>query len=705
MMKPQGALKTVDMRIAGLDCAECARHVRQAIASVSGVADVDVLVTAEKAIICYDPTRTGLQAIRSAVEQAGYAIDQPAAQDGADSPLGDFSRKILTLFGAVFGTVLFVVVLGEWFGLFETVTRDVPWPIWLLIIVVGGYPVFRNVVKAAFKGRIIAQTLMTFGMTAAIIVGEWSAATIVVFFMRIGEYVESFTAERARHALKALTALAPDKARVERDGVEVEVPADAIQVGETLIVRPGEKIPVDGEILQGQATVDQSAITGESMPVEAGPGTKVFASSIAKLGSLRIQALKVGADTTFGKVVQLVEEAEGRKAEVQRLADRFSGYFLPVVLSIAALTYVFTGNALATAAVLVVACSCSFALATPIAMIASIGAAARRGILIKGGKYLEVLKKANVLLIDKTGTLTLGQPQITDILPIKNRFSGEEILRLAAAAERDSEHPLAEAVRLAANARNLSVPRPEQFWAEPGRGIKAWVEGREIVVGNIRMIPEAAGMPEAESLMAQGKTLLFVRIDGKFSGILAAADKLRDEVPAVFSHIKELGLKKVELLTGDNERSAGALAETLGIAYRANLLPEDKIAIVKEYQARGHVVVMVGDGVNDAPALAQSDVGIAMGAAGSDIAIEAAHMALMREDWRLIPKLFAISRRTLGVVHLNLGFTAAYNLVGLTLAALGLLPLPLAAALQAVPDLGILANSSRLLRDGDKNDE
>ncbi|KIH78154.1 ATPase P [Geoalkalibacter ferrihydriticus DSM 17813] len=691
------SLKSMDLRIKGLDCAECARHVRQAVEAVPGVASVDVLMAAQKALIRFDPAQTDPARIRRAVEQAGYALEQQSADDASDTPLGDFSRRVLILFGGVFGTVLFVVVVGEWFGLLEAVTRQVPWPLWLLVIGLGGYPIFRNVVKAAWQGRIIAHTLMTFGMTAAIVVGEWPAATIVVFFMRIGEYVESFAAERARHAVKALAALSPQTARVERNGVEIEVPAEEVSIGEAVIVRPGEKIPVDGEVIGGQATVDQSAITGESMPVEAAPGTQVFASSIARLGSLRIQTLKIGADTTFGRVVTLVEEAESRRGEVQRLADRFSSYFLPIVLTIAALTFFFTRNALATAAVLVVACSCSFALATPIAMIASIGAAARQGILIKGGKYLEILKRADVLLIDKTGTLTLGRPQITDIVPLDD-LSAEEILSLAAAAERDSEHPLAEAVRLTAAARGVPVEKPQEFEAVPGQGVRARIAGREVVVGNSSMIPEGARLPEAVDLLEQGKTLLFVSLEGKIVGMLAAADTIREEVPAAFAQIRALGLHQVELITGDNPQAAASLAKPLGIAYRASLLPQDKIAIVRAYQQQGHIVVMVGDGVNDAPALAQADVGIAMGAAGSDIAIEAAHMALMREDWRLVPELFAISRRTLGVVHLNLGFTAVYNLAGLSLAATGLLPLPLAAALQAIPDIGILLNSSRLLK-------
>ena len=690
-------MKTLKLPIRGMDCGECAEHVKQAIKVVPGVLEVDVLLSAQKAIIRFDPAQTGLPAIRQAVEKAGYALAIPESEQLAALPLGGFARRILTLFGAVFGVVLFVVVVGEWLGLFEAATRGVPWPAWLAVILLGGYPIFTKVARATARGRVISHTLMTFGVIAAVAVGEWPAATIVVFFMRLGEYVEGFTAERARHAMKELAALSPQTARVEREGREVEVPVAEVRGGETVIVRPGEKIPVDGEVTGGQATVDQSTITGESMPVEAGPGARVFASSMASLGSLHIRALQVGENTTFGKVIKLVEEAETQRAEVQRFADRFSGYFLPIVMTIAALTFLISRNPLATAAVLVVACSCSIALATPIAMIASIGAAARQGILIKGGKYLEALGRADVLLIDKTGTLTLGRPQITDIVPLGG-FSSEEVLSLAAATERYSEHPLAEAVRLAADTRNLPIEKPERFEAVPGLGVKAWVAGRQVAVGNSRMIPDFASPPAAAELATQGKTLLFVACDGVMAGVLAAADTMRQEVPAAFAEVRKLGLKQVELLTGDNELTASALARNLGVSYRAGLLPEDKIAIVKEYQAKGHVVVMVGDGVNDAPALAQADVGIAMGAAGTDIAIEAAHMALMREDWGLVPELFAIAHRTMGVVRLNLGLTGLYNLAGLSLAAMGLLPLPLAAALQSIPDLGILANSSRLLR-------
>ncbi|MBI2939956.1 MAG: cation-translocating P-type ATPase [Chloroflexi bacterium] len=680
-----------------MDCPECTAHVQQAIAELPGVESVHVLLSSQKAIIRLDPGKVDLADIRRAVEAAGYAVGNPAAATSRLPPLAGSGRPILALFGVVFGAVLFIVVVGEWLGLLEALTERVPWPLGLAIVVVGGYPAFREVVRATWRRQVVSHTLMTVGALAALAVGQWATAAVVAFFMRVGDYAERFTAERARRAVQDLTRMAPQTARVERDGAEREVPVGQVQVGEVVVVRPGEKIPVDGEIVGGQATVDQAAITGESMPVEVGPGAQVFAATVARLGSLRVRTTHVGQDTTFGRVVKMVEEAEAHRANVQRIADRFSASYLPVVAGIAALTLVIRRDPLATAAVLVVACSCSFALATPIAMLASIGAGARRGLLIKGGKYLETLARADVLLVDKTGTLTLGRPEITDVIPLDG-VSPDELLALAASAERYSEHPLAEAVRALARRHGLTAAEPEQFEAIPGRGIRARVSGSAVAVGNRRLIPAAASLAAADDLEGQGKTMLFVVRDGALVGVLAAADTLRPEVPAALARVRAQGVGHVELLTGDNELVASALAERLGVRHHANLLPEDKIAVVKGYQAVGHTVVMVGDGVNDAPALAQADVGIAMGVAGPDVAIEAAHVALLRDDWTLVPELFRIAHHTMGVVRLNIGFTAVYNLAGLSLAALGFLPPILAAAAQSLPDLGILANSSRLLR-------
>ncbi|MFN8473854.1 MAG: cation-translocating P-type ATPase [Anaerolineae bacterium] len=691
------SLNTLEVPIRGMDCVECTKSVQRAISALPGVHAVDVSLTAEKAVIQLDPAQVDLASVCKAVEGAGYAVPQSDNEQRSTAPLAGLTRQVLTLFGIVFGVVLFVVVVGEWLGLFEALTARVPWFVGVGIVLVFGYPIFRNVIRSALKREITSHTLMSVGAVAALIVGQWATAAVVVFFMRVGDYAEHFTTERARRAVKDLTALAPQTARVERDGEEYEVPASEVRVGEIVVIRPGDKIPVDGEVVSGQATVDQATITGEAMPVEVGPGASVFAATIARLGSVRIRATHIGPDTTFGRVIKLVEEAEAHKADIQRIGDKFSAYYLPVVASIATLTFLVRRDPLATTAVLVVACSCSFALATPIAMLASIGAGAKRGLLIKGGKYLELLARADVLLVDKTGTLTLGRPQITNVVPL-NGLSENDLLTLAASAERYSEHPLAEAARAAARERGLSSLEPEDFESVPGMGVQARVNGNLVTIGSRRMLPMLEVPSIADELQAQGKTLLFVAQNGEPAGILAAADTLRPEVPEALASVRALGIEHIELLTGDNERTAAALADALHVAYRANLLPEQKIAVVKKYQAQGHVVVMVGDGVNDAPALAQADVGIAMGAAGTDVAIEAAHVALMREDWTLVPELFKIAKRTMRVVKMNIGFTAGYNLVGLSLAAIGILPPILAAAAQSLPDLGILGNSARLLR-------
>ncbi len=477
--------KVLEVPIQGMDCMECTMHVREAISALDGVNSVEVYLAAEKAVVELDPRRVELDAIRKAVEKAGYraAVEEPLEEDGR--AFQKFVRPVLVLLGVVFGTVLFVVVVGEWLGLFEAITSSIPWPVSLGVIILLGYPVFLNVIRATARGQVISHTLMTLGVLAAIWVGEWATAAVVVFFMRVGDFTERFTTERARRAVKDLAEMAPKTARVERENSEVEISFRKCWSGEIVVVRPGEKIAVDGVVVSGQGTVDQSAITGESMPAELGSGSKAYASTLLSLGSLRIRTESVGGDTTFGGVIRLVQEAEGNRANVQRIADRFSGYYLPVVAAIAGLTYLLRGDAQATAAVLVVACSCAFTLATPIAMLASIGAAARGGVMIKGGKYLETLEKVDTILLDKTGTLTLGKPRITDIKVILENSSWQaaakrenpgieelqtEILRLAASAERYSEHPLAAAMRDAAFEKQIELSVPEEFHACPGCG-------------------------------------------------------------------------------------------------------------------------------------------------------------------------------------------------------------------------------------------
>ncbi|TVR56650.1 MAG: cadmium-translocating P-type ATPase [Spirochaetaceae bacterium] len=691
--------ETTELSIGGMDCADCSQTVRSAISRVAGVVSVEVYLASEKAVVTRDPARSNLDAIRSAVENAGYRVRNGAAA-GSEERLGGaaaLSRRVLTVFGIMFGAVMVIVIAGEWFGLIDALTARVPYAIGAAAVVFGGFPVFEKVIRAAMSRRITSHALMSLGVVAALVIGEWPTAAVIVLFMRVGEYTESFTADRARHAVKDLTARAPTSARIERDAGEIELPIDEVVPGDVVIVRPGERIPVDGKVISGNATIDQAAITGESMPVEVSAGSEVFAATIAGLGAIRVHATKIGPDSTFGRVITMVEEAEANKSDVQRFADRFSGVYLPIVLGIAMLTFLVRRDAIATAAVLVVACSCSIALATPIAMLASVGAGAKRGLLIKGGKYLELLARADVLLIDKTGTLTFGRPRVIDVLPAAG-CSREELIGTAASAEFFSEHPIAEALRAAGREMNCPLAEPGRFEAVPGQGVRADVDGRTVVVGGRRIVSDASDSPGVVELESDGKTVVFVSRDGVCIGAIAVADTPRPEVPAAVAAARAEGIRRIELLTGDTAAAARAIAAELGVEFRADLLPEDKIAIVREYQADGHTVVMVGDGVNDAPALAQADVGIAMGAAGSDVAIEAAHIALMRDDWSGVPDVIRIARRTMRIVKMNLVFTGVYNLIGLTLAAFGILPPILAAAAQSLPDLGILGNSSRLLR-------
>ncbi|NWF62670.1 MAG: cadmium-translocating P-type ATPase [Chloroflexi bacterium] len=686
-------IQTIEIPIAGMDCAECTQHVQHAISGVDGVKKVDVFLSSEKAIVQLNPSVAKMDSIRAAVKNAGYSVASKEEETKTpNAALADFSRRIFTAFGIAFGAVIIIVVLGEWLGLLEGLTKLVPFPMGVALVLLGGSPIFYNVIRAALNKQIIAHTLMSIGAIAALVVGEWTTAMVVIFFMHIGGYTERLTTEGARRAVKDLTAMAPQTARIEKNGEEKEIPIAEVQLDDIVIVRPGEKIPVDGEVIAGHAAVDQSSVTGEPMPVEAGIGSQVRGATILKQGTLKVKTQAVGAQSMFGRVIKMVEEAEAHRADAQGFADKFSAYYLPVVAGIAALTFLFSRNALATAAVLLVACSCTIALATPIAMVATIGMNAKHGVLIKGGKYIETLARADVLLIDKTGTLTLGKPVVTDII-VLNGMDESALLSRAASADRYSEHPLADALRRAAHERGLALSEIMDFESHTGKGVQAIVDGKKVFVGkSVHAIPE-----QAKEFEAQGKTVLYVSIDDSLAGFIAISDTLRNEAPDALREAKRLGIKKIELLTGDNERTASSVAGALNISYRAGLMPEDKIRIVKEYQAQGHIVVMAGDGINDAPALAQADVGIAM-KAGTDIAIEAAHITLLREDWMLIPQVITAAKRTMRVVKGNLGFTAAFNIIGLSLAAFGFLPPMLAAALQSIPDLGILGNSARLLK-------
>jgi Cd2+/Zn2+-exporting ATPase/Cu+-exporting ATPase len=544
---------------------------------------------------------------------------------------------------------------------------------------------------------------MTLGIIGALAIGQHGAAAVIVFFMRLADFVEGYTTERSREAIKALLKLVPQTARVERDGREIDVQADAVARGEIVLVKPGERIPVDGVVVSGHAVVNQASITGESVPVERAETDRVFAATICELGSLRVRTDRVGRDTTFGQILRLVEEAEAAKAPVQRFADRFTAYYIPVVLAVAALTYVVGGSARAAVATMLVACSCAIAMATPITVLAAVGRSARRGIVIKGGRYLESLAKVDALVMDKTGTLTLGRPAVTDVIGVG--IDEGEALRLAAAVERHSEHPLAEGIVRAAQDRGLAVPEPTGFEVHPGEGVTADVNGELTACGTQKLMRrlginiDESIVERVSALAEEGKSVALIARRGRLAGMIALADTVRPEVGPALDALRALGVRRLVLLSGDRRQVVETVATPLGLEFEAELMPADKIAAIQRLQRQGKVVAMVGDGINDAPALAQADVGIAMGIVGSDAAVEAADVALMRDDWLAVPEAVHIGRRAFRTIKQNLWFTAAYNIVGILLAATGWLPPIAAAAAQSLPDVAVMLNSSRLLRD------
>ena len=680
-----------------MDCAGCVRSVKNALERMEGVDSANVLLASEKARLTSRSSLPDLSEIQRTIEDAGYRLAEEQ-QPESSYQTEDLAKKSFRLFGLVFGAILLVIVAGEWLGLFQAITEYIPFWVGTLFVIAMGYPVFIQVIKAAFNYQVTPHALMALGAVAALAAGEWVTAAIVVFFMRTGDYIESYTTEKARDSIRSLTELQPKQATVIRNGEERDIAIAEVQPGDTILVRPGGSIPVDGTVIDGSATVDQSPITGESMPVEVSKGSEVYASTIAQGGRILLKADAIGRDSTFGKIIQMVEEAESKKGQVQRIADTFSAWYLPVVAAIALATYGFSGDVMATVAVMVVACSCAFALATPVALLASIGSNAKRGLLIKGGKYIEALAKADVLLLDKTGTLTFGEPSIADVIPL-NGCSEDELLQLAGSAEYYSEHPLGKAIVAAAQGKNISLIKPQNFESLTANGVRATIDKKNITVGNERLLKKNEEVDhKINELKRAGNTVITVQQDDRLIGLLTAKDTERLEVGNAIAEIKKYGFTHIELLTGDNTETAKDLADRLNIDFRAELLPEDKIEIVKHFQSLGKTVVMIGDGVNDAPALAQADVGIAMGTTGTDVAIETADIILLRDDWTLIPRLLKSVRDTMTVIKWNFGFTTAYNVVGLSLAAFGILPPILAAAAQSLPDIGIMANSSRLLR-------
>ena len=576
--------------------------------------------------------------------------------------------------------------------------------LYLASAVIGGMPLFM----LATKGLIIhhdvtAGVMVSVAMIAAILIGEYSAAALVVFMMAIGDWLENFTIARANNALRDLSQLVPPVVTVRRDGAEKNIPIDQVILGDIVLVHTGERVGVDGTVLSGNGSVNQAAITGESMPVEKKKGDEVFAGTLNQLGVMEIIVTRLGKDTTLGQIVKLVKDAQASQAPVQRVANKYAKILVPITFSIAIIVYLITQDITRSITVLVVVCPCALVLATPTAVVAGIGNAAKRGMLVKSGAAIERIGKVQIVAFDKTGTLTFGKPVVNEIIPI-NSLSPDELLSITATAERFSEHPIGRSLVEACHEHKLKLGEPQDFTVLPGFGVLATVNQCKVVIGsrsllNERGIPWADSLEEKVKILEQnGATVIPVAVDGEVVGLITMVDMPRSEAKAAIAELKQLGIEEVIMITGDNQSAAGLIARELGIdRFYAEVQPQDKLRIVRELQAGGKMVLFAGDGVNDAPALAAADISVAMGLAGTHVAMETADIGLMSDEIARLPQIIRISRKALSVIRQNVIFSMSMNLLSVILGSFGIIGPVFGALMHETSALPVLANSSRLI--------
>ena len=576
--------------------------------------------------------------------------------------------------------------------------------------VVAGWNIVIKAARALMVKVIGIDLLVSVAAIGAVIIGEYWEAAAVTFLFAIGHALENATLTKTRSALAELVAVAPDVAVVLRDGEQVEVGAAAVATGETVLVKNGAKVPVDGIVIGGNGALDEASITGESIPVEKAAGDQVFAGTISRGGFLQVEATGVGADTTLARIIHRVEEAQDAKAKTQAFMDRFSAWYTPAIIIMALVFGLITGDIVLALTLLVIGCPGALVISIPVAIVAGIGRGAKDGILVKGGEYLETSAKISAVALDKTGTLTEGRPELTDVVVLDDSLDRAAVLGWAARAEAGSEHPLARPIIDAARAEGLSVAGlPESTDPVPGKGIVARLDGRRVAVGNLALLAEE-GITEddgaaatVDRLASAGRTPMVVALDGRVVGVVAVADQIRTDAPEMIRRLHDAGVKKVLMLTGDTERVARAVADQVGVdEVRAGLLPEDKLEAIAELQAEGYTVAMVGDGVNDAPALATADIGVAMGAAGTGVAIETADIALMKDDLLKLPQAVSLARRTVRVMHQNIVIalgTVAALLAGVLL---GGVTMAIGMLVHEISVLVVIINAMRLLRRRDE---
>jgi len=740
-------IREVTVPISGMTCASCARAIEKSISKLNGIKEVSVNLASEKARVVYDSSQVRLSEIKNAIIKAGYTPLEIEKTSYEDSHQERKQKEINSLFrrfviASVFAVPLLLIAMAHVVGLpLPEIISPEKHPlnfalvqaILVIPIVIVGYKFYTVGFSRLLKLQPNMDSLIATGTSAAILysifaiyqiaMGNYQyvkemyfeTAGVIITLVLLGKYLEAFSKGKASEAIKKLMGLAPKTAVVIQGDNEVVIPIEEVETGDILLVKPGEKIPVDGEVIEGRSFVDESMITGESIPVEKTPGSKVIGATINKNGMLKVKATNVGKDTVIAQIIKLVEDAQSSKAPIARLADVISGYFVPVVILIAvisALVWYFTGSSFIFAlrifiTVLVIACPCALGLATPTAIMVSTGKGAEHGILIKSGDALETLHKITMVVFDKTGTITEGKPRVTDIIPA-NGWERERLLQIAASAERLSEHPLGEAIVFAAKENNLQLFEASQFEAISGYGIEAVINGQKVLVGNKKLMKdkgiEIDLLLDIEKLSQQAKTPIFVAQNGEFAGIIAVSDVIKPNAKRAIELLYSMGIE-VAMITGDNEKTAKAIAKQVGIDnILADVLPQDKANEIKKLQRKGKKVAMVGDGINDAPALAQADVGISI-ASGTDVAAEAADVVLMKDDILDVVNAILLSKKTIQNIKQNLFWAFFYNILGIPIAA-GFLhvfggPLlnPMIAAFaMALSSVSVVSNALRLKR-------
>ena len=575
-------------------------------------------------------------------------------------------------------------------------------PLYLAAALVGSVYIWWSAFQGIRERDFTADIPVSFATAGALIIGQYSAAAVVAVLLLLGGMMEEFVSARAGNALDSLAKLLPDRVTVRRDGQDLVVSLEEVRSGDLVLIRSGDRIPVDGTVALGTASVNQAAITGESLAVEKQVGDIVYAGTLNEVGALEVQATKVGAETTLGQIRRMVEEAQEQKAPIERILDRYAKFYTPAALILGALVWWSSGDILRAITILIVFCPCVMVLATPTALVASIGNAALRGSLVKKGATIEALSKVNAVAFDKTGTLTEGKPKLTAVL-LLNDMEEQDLLRLAAIAEKFSEHPLGRALVQAATERCLALSDPEEFTVLPGLGVKVKIDGSLVILGRPRLLQEQGIALDQEievragNLAAGGRTIIMAALDGRVMGMFVLEDTLRPEAKEVIIRLKKLGVRTV-LVTGDNAMTAGRIAADLGISeVHADILPQQKVEIVKRLQAEGRTVAFVGDGVNDGPALATANVGVAMGLAGTDVAIETAEIALLSDDLAKLPHLLGLSRQAMRAIRQNLIFSLSVLALAVGLAIPGILSPVTGALLHELSSIPVITNSARLI--------